>query len=110
MKYMIEYKVRQAGLSHDQNLTNWDALVRAFGQWEPAEGLTVHAFVAKLTDGGYVLVEANEPALVSSFVAKFLYWNDFDVIPVVEVANSVSVISEALAWTRGALSLDPPVG
>ena len=52
MKYMIEYQIRNAGLSHDQNLTNQEALINAFGKWKPEEGLTVHAFVANLANGG----------------------------------------------------------
>ena len=42
MKYMIEWKVRSAGLTHDQNLSNQDALLKAFGKWTPEAGLTVH--------------------------------------------------------------------
>ena len=64
MKYMIEYSIRTAGLSHDQNLNNQEALLKAFGTWEPEEGLTIHAFVANLNNGGYVLVEADDPNVV----------------------------------------------
>ena len=80
MKYMIEYQIRNAGLSHDQNLTNQEALINAFGKWKPEEGLTVHAFVSNLANGGYVLVEAAEPGVVQSFVSKFIYWNDVEVV------------------------------
>jgi hypothetical protein len=52
VKYMIEYQIRAAGLSHDQNLTNQEALIKAFGKWEPEAGLTVHAFVSNLANGG----------------------------------------------------------
>ena len=38
MKYMIEYSVRTAGLSHDQNFANQDALLKAFGKWQPEKG------------------------------------------------------------------------
>ena len=43
---MIEYEVRNAGLSHDQNFANQEALINAFGKWKPEEGLTIHAFLA----------------------------------------------------------------
>ncbi len=39
MKYMIEYKVRNAGLSHDQNLDNIEALLKVFCKWTPEDGL-----------------------------------------------------------------------
>lgn len=104
MKYMIEYSIRTAGLSHDQNFDNQDALLKAFGTWEPEEGLTVHAFVSNLNNGGYVLVEANDPNVVLSFVSKYFAWNDIDVVPVIDVAESVAVTTASLAWARGASS------
>jgi hypothetical protein len=105
MKYMIEYSVRTAGLTHDQNFTNQEALLNAFGKWEPEEGLTVLAFVSKVnSDSGYVLVEADDPKVVASFVSKYIYWNDVDVIPVVDVAEIVAINLESLAWARAASS------
>ena len=102
MKYMIEYSIRTAGLSHDQNLNNQEALLKAFGTWEPEEGLTIHAFVANLKNGGYVLVEADDANVVLSFVSKYFAWNDVEVVPVVDVADSVAVSSESLVWARAA--------
>jgi hypothetical protein len=101
---MVEYEVRAAGLSHDQNLANQEALVNAFSKWKPEEGLTVHAFLANLNNGGYVLVEAAEPSVVLSFVSKFNYWNDVRVVPVVDIAEAVTAATESLAWARAALS------
>jgi Protein of unknown function (DUF3303) len=104
VKYMVEYEVRAAGLSHDQNLANQEALVNAFSKWKPEKGLTVHAFLANLNNGGYVLVEAAEPSVVLSFVSKFNYWNDVRVVPVVDIAEAVTAATESLAWARAALS------
>lgn len=89
---------------HDQNLANRDALLKAFGKGTPEDGLTVHAFVANLENGGYVLVEAADAEVVSSFVAKFVYWHDVTVVPVVDIERSVAIANESLAWTRAAVS------
>ena len=102
MKYMIEYSIRTAGLSHDQNLDNQEALLKAFGTWEPEEGLTIQAFVSNLNNGGYVLVEADDSKVVLAFVSKYFAWNDINVVPVVDVAESVAVTTASLAWARGA--------
>ena len=102
MKYMIEYEIRTTGLSHDQIFANQEALLTAFGKWKPEEGLTVHAFVSHLNNGGYVLVEAADPSVVSSFVSKFFYWNDVEVVPVVDVTEAVAIGAESLAWARSA--------
>ena len=104
MKYMVEYQVRTTGLTHDQNLANQDALLRAFGSWTPEKGLTVHAFVSNMNNGGYVFVESDDPSVVYSFVSKFFYWNDINVVPVIEVADGVTIGAGSLAWARNALS------
>jgi hypothetical protein len=105
MKYMVEYSVRTAGLSHDQNFANQEALLNAFGKWEPEKGLTVHAFVSHVnSDSGYVLVEADDPKVIASFVSKFVYWNDVDVVPVVDVAEIVPINQASLDWARAASS------
>jgi hypothetical protein len=105
MKYMIEYAVRTAGLSHDQNFANQEALLNAFGKWQPEEGMTVLAFVGRLDgDSGYALVEADDPKVVASFVSKYIYWNDVEVIPVVDVEEIVPINLESLAWARAASS------
>jgi hypothetical protein len=104
MKYMIEYTVRNTGLSHDQNLDNFAALLKVFGKWTPDDGLEIHAFVGNLSNGGYVLVEAADPGVVSSFVSKFTAWNDVEVVPVIDIAEVVGHGAEALSWDRAALS------
>jgi Protein of unknown function (DUF3303) len=102
MKYVIEYDIRTAGLTPDQNFANQDALLKAFGKWTPEEGLTVHAFVSNMNNG-YVLVEADDPTVVYSFVSKFVYCNDVNVAPVVDVADGVANGTASLAWARSAV-------
>jgi hypothetical protein len=55
-----------------------------------------------LNNGGYVLVEAADAGIVHSFVSKFFYWNDIEVVPVVDVTEGVTTGSESLAWARAA--------
>jgi hypothetical protein len=103
MKYVIDYQIRTAGLAHDQNLGNQESLLKVFEQWKPEDGLTIHSFVSTLDNGGYILLEADDPLTVSRFVSKFVYWNDVKVVPVVDVAEAVGVGAESLAWTRAAM-------
>ena len=68
-------------------------------------GLTVDAFVSTVnSDSGYVLVEADDPKVVASFVSKYIYWNDIDVVPVVDVQEIVAINLDSLAWARSAAS------
>jgi hypothetical protein len=101
MKYMLEYTIRNTGLSHDQLFAETEALLTAFSKWKPEEGLNVQAFVANLEGrGGYVLVEASDPKVVTSFVSKFNYWNDVEVVPVLDIGEAVPIARSSLAWAR----------
>lgn len=103
MKYMLEYKIRTAGLTHDQNFSGSEGLLNAFGKWKPEDGLTVHAFVSNLADnGGYVLVEARDPKVIVAFVSKYNFWNDVNVVPVIDIGEAVPIAAASLAWARSA--------
>ncbi len=103
MKYMLEYTIRTAGLTHEQAFANSQSLLNAFGKWKPEEGLTVHAFVSNLAGiGGYVLVEASDPKVITSFVSKYNFWNDIDVVPVIDVGEAVSINAASIGWARTA--------
>jgi hypothetical protein len=68
-----------------------ESLITAFSKWKPEDGLTVHSFVSDLAAiAGYVLVEANDPQVVISFVSKYNFWNDIKVVPVMDVNEVVS--------------------
>lgn len=103
MKYMIEYKIRNAGVTHSQNFVGSEALLSAFGKWKPEDGLNVHAFVSNLAgESGYVLVEATDPKVVVSFVSKYNFWNDVKVVPVLDIGDVVPITAASLAWAQGA--------
>ena len=103
MKYMIEYKIRTGGVSHEQSFASSEALITAFSKWKPEDGLTVHAFVSDLAAiAGYVLVEANDPKVVVSFVSKYNFWNDVKVVPVLDVTDVVPLSAASIAWARSA--------
>jgi hypothetical protein len=34
---MLEYKIRAAGLTHDQNFAGSEGLLNAFGKWKPED-------------------------------------------------------------------------
>src|SRR5260370_7516893 len=96
MKYVIEYSIRAAGLTHDQNFAGSEGLLNAFGKWKPEDGLTVHAFVSNLAgNGGYVLVEAGDPKVIVTFFSKYNFWNDVNVVPVFAVGRASPTPSTA---------------
>ncbi len=98
---MIEYTIRSAGLTDGQNFANTESLLAAFGKWKPEDGLTVQAFLSNLSgDGGYVFVEAGDPKVIVSFVSKYTFWNDVNVVPVIDVGEAVPIAHASLGWAR----------
>jgi len=105
MKYMIEYTVRADGLSYDQNFAGSEALLTAFSKWksDDEKGLTIHAFVANLAGrGGYILVETNDPKAITNFASKYNFWNDVNVVPVLDISESVPINASSLEWAKQA--------
>ena len=105
MKYMLEYTVRTAGLSFDQNFAGSQSRLTAISKWkaEDEKGLTIQAFVANLAGrGGYVLVEANDPKVITTFVSKYNFWIDIIVVPVVDIGESVPINASSLDWAQRA--------
>ena len=51
-------------------------------------------------NSGYVLVEANDPKVVYSFVSKFTFWNDIDVVPVIDIGEAVPITQSSVGWAR----------
>ena len=69
----------------------------------PSTRERLSAFAANLAGySGYVLVEASDPEIVASFVTKFGYWNDIDVVPVIDIGDLVAISAPNIAWARAA--------
>jgi uncharacterized protein DUF3303 len=101
MKYMLEYTARAGGVSFDESVSGSQTLLTAFGKWKPEEGLKIHAFVSDLVGrGGYVLAEADDPRIITSFVSKFNFWNDISVIPIVDIGEVIPITTGSLDWAR----------
>jgi hypothetical protein len=100
MKMMVEWATRPAG-TYEEDIANREAIIRAFTEWSPPEGLTIHAFVVKMeTQAGFILIEFDDPAVVARWAAQFMPWNDARIVPVIDVDQVVPLYNDALAWTK----------
>lgn len=91
--------------ANDQNFAGSEALLTAFSKWKPDDekGITIHAFVANLAGrGGYILLETNDPKAITAFAAKYNFWNDVNVVPVVDIGESVPINASSLEWAKRA--------
>jgi hypothetical protein len=87
MKYAMAWTSRLTGSSRD----NEEALRRAlalFSKWQPPAGTTFHQFVGRVdAGGGYAIVETDNPAELLDGTTKFAPFNEFEIHPVVDMAE-----------------------
>jgi len=106
MKFIVQWTSRR-GSEPDDNVESSESLIKAFGTWSPPEEWTISEFVARVDGrGGMVICETNDLASIDRTVTKYLAWLDYDVIPVVDIGDSVADIVAGNAWARSAGGID----
>jgi hypothetical protein len=102
MKYVVSWRPRQ-GLGADNEAAAQRSL-EVFSKWSPSAGVTFHQFLARLDDeGGFSVVETDDPRLVLTDTTKFAPWFEFHVYPVMDIQDAVPVLNEAVEF-RGSIS------
>ncbi len=85
MKYVMTWTSRLGGSGKDNEESTQRAL-EVFAKWQPAAGTTFHQFVGRLdAEGGFAVVETDNPAELLDATAKFAPYNIFQVYPVVDI-------------------------
>jgi len=68
-------------------------------RWLPPEDQTFHQFVVRVDGGGgFAVIETDSAAGLLDGVAKFSPWFEFEVFPVLDIADAVSVLDTAVHW------------
>jgi hypothetical protein len=95
MKYVVCWTARESRTS-EQDATRSLAV---FGKWAPSNGSTMHQFVQRVDgEGGFAIVETNDPADVLRDTYKFTPWFKYEVFPVVDMAEATSLATEAIDY------------
>ncbi len=106
MKFIVQWTTR-LGSEPDDNLESSESLLKAFGSWAPPSEWTISEFVTRVDGrGGQLICETDDLASIDRTVAQYLAWLDYDVIPVVDVADGVASIAAGNAWARSAGDID----
>jgi hypothetical protein len=92
MKYVVTW-VPRANLTEEASARS----LQVFGKWTPAGSFT--EFLGRVDgQGGFAVVEADDPAVIAKDVAPFVAWFEFAVHPVLEIADSAAIDTEAVAF------------
>jgi hypothetical protein len=75
-----------------------------FSRWTPSPNATFKEFLGRVDgQGGYAVVETDDPETIARDTAIFGVYFDFEVHPVVEIADTARLGMEAIEF-RGASS------
>lgn len=69
-----------------------------FLKWKPPAGSEMKAHYARPSGGGFALVEANSLAPLTEAIATWEVFFDYEVVPVMEMAEAVPAIQRGIAW------------
>ena len=98
MKFMVSWTTRPGGSATE----NEEAVRRGlqlFSKWSPKEGQNFLAFVSRCDgNGGYALVETDDPVGLLDGPSKFGTLFEFQVTPVVDITEGTPVATEAMEW------------
>jgi hypothetical protein len=98
MLFQVNFTTR-AGGSAKENLESAKRTLALFSKWSPPAGMDIKSFYTRADGkGGTVVVETDDVKVLLDGPAKFGTVNDFEIVPVIDVTEGVSILSDALAW------------
>ena len=96
MKYVMAWTSRLGG-SGAENEAGVARALELFSKWQPAAGTTFHQFVGRLdAEGGFAVVETDNPTELLDSTAKFAPFNVFQIHPVVDINDWAQTAREAV--------------
>ena len=102
MKFILQWNNRPSG-DAALNVRNADSLLQAFAGWEPPESISISEFVARADGrGGSLIVTTDDLNAIDYMVGQYTPWFDWDVHPVIDVAESAEHGANANAWAKQA--------
>jgi hypothetical protein len=98
MKFVISMRFLRNG-SAAENEAAQRRLLDVYSNWKPPAGMTFQQFLTRCDGvGGFAVVETDNPADLIEATSKFAAYIDYQIYPVVEIADGVQVAQEALSF------------
>jgi Protein of unknown function (DUF3303) len=87
MKYVMTWTTRFGGSAAENEAAARRGL-EMFSKWQQPAGTTFHQFVGRVDgSGGFAVVETDNPADLLDGTGKFATLNEFQLYPVVDIAD-----------------------
>jgi hypothetical protein len=98
MKFVTSWVSRSGGSGIDNEAAVKRGL-ELFSRWSPPGGLTFHQFVGRLDgEGGFAVVETDDPEALMDAPAKFAPFFEFTIHPVADIQDVAGAGGEAVTW------------
>ena len=98
MLFQVNYMTR-AGGSAKENEESAKRTLALFSKWSPPAGMEVKSFYARADGrGGTVMVETDDVKTLLDGPAKFGAINEFEIVPVLDITESVPILTDAIVW------------
>ena len=92
-KYLMSWKTRAAGTAQ-QNHDDGKAILAAFAKWEIPGDQNYKEFLSRVDgEGGFAVIETDNQAGLLKGVSKFTTWLEFNILPVVDIMDGVSILA-----------------
>jgi Domain of unknown function (DUF3303) len=98
VKFVVSWTGRQARAPKNRRRDLRRSL-EGFVRWLPPDDQVFLQFVSRVDGrGGLAVIETDNAAGLLESVARFSPWFEFEVFPVVDVADAVGVLDTSLTW------------
>jgi|ERR1700757_4862991 Protein of unknown function (DUF3303) len=98
MKYVVSITFRLNSSAADNEATT-RRLLDLYSKWTPPAGTTFHQFVSRLDGaGGFAVLETDSAAEIMETTSKFAPLIEYQIYPVVDVADGVRAAQEAVEY------------
>jgi hypothetical protein len=93
MLFLIPYKGKP-GRSEAED----KRVIDLFVKWKPPAGFTIKSHYGRADGGGFLIVDAESAIAIYESNATWGAFLDFEVVPIVEIAEAVPVLQRVIAW------------
>ena len=103
MKFVLSSTLR-AGGSIEERVTAGEAAQKLLANWAPSDKATIHQWVQRCDGtGGFAVLENDDQADLFRDLAVWAPWLDFEVVPVLDIADATPIQQDALQKARSVL-------
>lgn len=100
MKFVVTWRPRLGG-SAAENEAGVARVLEVYGKWTPPADATFHQFVVRADgEGGFAVVEGDDPAGLALSIFKLVPYLEYGVYPVLDVEEAVGLLTEAVEFRK----------